>query len=314
VREIVRAAAAAGLDFVILTDHDTNQAARDGLAGRHGGVLLVVGAEISPRARGHCLALGDVDVTGFRWMPDEYYLRKLRRDGADVYIAHPEGRIKPTFGINLKQWRVWESEHFDGIEIWSYMHDWIENLTPLNLPRLYLRPDLAIEGPDQRILHLWDRLNLRRRVAGIGALDAHAVTKFFGLFVAFKYEFLFRTILTHVLVDAWGLSPDEDAAELARALRAGRSFAAYDWLAPSEGFRFFTDRGVVGDRLALAGPVDLEVVLPRPAEIVLVHNGRKGPVAASSSARFPVGEGGVYRVEARLDGRPWIFSNPIFFA
>ena len=154
-------------------------------------------------------------------MPEQHYLPKLRRQNADVYVAHPEGRVKSTFGINLRQWHIWESEHFDGLEIWSYMHDWVDNLTPLTLPYYYLRPDRAIDGPHEGVLGLWDRLNLHRRVAGLGALDAHAVKLLGGVFTAFPYEFLFRTILTHVLVDEWGGSAAEDAAALKEGLKGG---------------------------------------------------------------------------------------------
>jgi hypothetical protein len=314
VDEIVEAAQAARLDFVILTDHDTIGAAEDGHGGRYGGVLLAIGAEVSPRERGHCLALGEsLDVRAYRWMPERYYLPKLRRQGADVYIAHPEGRVKSAFGINLRQWHVWESEHFDGIEIWSYMHDWVDNVTALTLPYYYLRPDRAIEGPDEGVLGLWDRLNVRRRVAGLGALDAHAIKRLGGLFTAFPYRFLFGTILTHVFVEEWGGSAAADAAALRAALREARSFAAYDALAPAEGFRFYGDGGLMmGDRAQLGAGRRLAVEAPREADVTLVHNGRRVRSESGGRTEFEASSPGVYRVEARIGGRPWVFSNPIF--
>ena len=312
VEEIIRAAQAAGLDYVILTDHDNVGAANDGLAGRYGDVLLVVGGEISPSRAGHCLALGDVDIKGYRWMPERYYLHKLRRDSADVYIAHPEGRVKPTFGINLRKWHVWESEQFTGLEIWSYMHDWIENVTPVNIPYYYLAPDKAIDGPDRRVLGLWDRLNLHRRVSGIGALDAHAVKMFFGALVAFPYEKLFGTILTHAWVEEWGKDAADDAVRLQKALREGRAYVGYEALAPAEGFRFWGDGGLgSGDRGEYREGVKLHAAVGREAEITLVANGRHVESRTGREAEFEAGEAGVYRVEARIGGRPWIFSNPI---
>jgi len=315
VDEIIEAAQETGLDYVILTDHDTIRAAEDGYGGRHGGVLLVVGSEISPPRRGHCLTLGSVDPTGMRWMPEKYYLHKLRRDGADVYIAHPEGRVKPAFGINLKQWHVWESEQFTGIEIWSYMHDWVENLNPLTMPYYYMNPDKAIDGPNERVLGLWDRLNLHRRVAGIGALDAHAVKMCLGAFVAFKYERLFRTILTHVTVDRWGENAEADRAELIRGLREARAYVAYDGLSPAEGFQLSTNGGLrAGDRGRLERETRIRVRVPKEAEVRLIHNGRRSAQAGGMTAEFAAEAPGVYRVEVYLGGRPWIFSNPIFLA
>ena len=187
VNDVLRAASHAGLDFVIITDHDTKEADADLESNRPDGVLVMVGAEVSPAYGGHCLALGAGEVTGYRWMPEQHFLHKLRRDGADTYIAHPEGRVKPTFGIHLREWRTWQEEHFTGLEIWSYMHDWVENLTWRKLPFYYRHPEAAIDGPDESVLWLWDRLNLHRRVVGIGALDAHAVKLLFGLLTAFRY-------------------------------------------------------------------------------------------------------------------------------
>jgi len=57
VDELVTAAAAAGVDLVLLTDHDSLGARRDGWEGRQGGVSLLVGTEVSPK-QGHYLAFG----------------------------------------------------------------------------------------------------------------------------------------------------------------------------------------------------------------------------------------------------------------
>ncbi len=313
VEEIVAAAAKAGLDYCILTDHDTLKAADDGFGGRYGKMLLVVAAEVSPFRRGHCLAVSCRDVKGYRWMPEKFFLRKLRRDGADTYIAHPGGQVKPTFGINLRQWHAWQEEQFTGIEIWSYMHDWVKNVSPLTLPKYYLHPEQAIDGPEGRVLGLWDRLNIHRRVVGIGALDAHAVKMFFGLLVAFEYEFLFRTILTHVLVDEWGNDQEADTAELARSLREGRAYVSYEADAPAEGFDFRAgDDVVMGARVRFRDEMTLRVTLPQTAEIRLIHNGRLTADCIGAGAEFKAAGPGVYRVEVRLRERPWIFSNPIF--
>ncbi|MHC4712512.1 MAG: CehA/McbA family metallohydrolase [Planctomycetota bacterium] len=313
--EVADAARAADLDFCIVTDHDTMEAGDGETSLRVSGVLVLVGAEISPARRGHCLALGADDVTGLRWIPDRHLLHKLHRDGADTYVAHPEGRVKPAFGINLRQWHAWEEEKFTGIEIWSYMHDWVENVRWHNILSCYRNPDSAIDGPDRRVLGLWDRLNLRRRIVGIGALDAHAVRRLFGLFVAFRYEFLFRTVLTHVLVEKWGVGEREDAEELLGALRAGRAFVSYAVAGDARGFHFGSEDGDrMGQRCDLRAGTRLFVHLPEAASITLVHNGRKAAGAEGVEAAFGVAEGGVYRVEARRRQRPWIFSNPVYYA
>jgi hypothetical protein len=220
--------------------------------------------------------------------------------------------VKPAFGINLTQWHIWESEHFDGIEIWSYMHDWVDNLTPVTMPYYYLRPDRAIDGPDRRVLGLWDRLNLHRRVAGVGALDAHAVKMLFGAFVAFPYERLFKTILTHATVERWGDDADADTAELRAALKSARAFVAYDALSASDGFEFRTSDGMMtGDRAPYEAGLKIEVRAAARAELRLVRNGRSFDAREGTAAEFAAEGPGVYRAEAYLGGRPWVFSNPI---
>ena len=47
VRQVIDAATAVGLDYVVLTDHDTRAAASAGYGGYHGDMLLVIGAEVT---------------------------------------------------------------------------------------------------------------------------------------------------------------------------------------------------------------------------------------------------------------------------
>ena len=60
VPELLTAARAAGAGAVLLTDHDTLGARRDGWEGMHDGVFLLVGTEVSPK-HGHYLAFGVAD-------------------------------------------------------------------------------------------------------------------------------------------------------------------------------------------------------------------------------------------------------------
>ena len=57
VPEIIAAARRNGADAVLVTDHDTLAAQREGWEGWHGSVLVLVGEEISPPG-GHFLAFG----------------------------------------------------------------------------------------------------------------------------------------------------------------------------------------------------------------------------------------------------------------
>ena len=60
-----------------------------------------------------------------------------------------------------------------------------------------------------------------------------------------------------------------------------------------------------------ARPTQLRVRLPRAAEIILIRD--SAPLHRLHGARFDLGVElpGAYRVEARIDGRLWLLSNPI---
>ncbi len=58
VAQIARAARRNHVDVVLLTDHDTLEARRQGEEGWHDSVLVLVGEEVSPRRRDHYLAFG----------------------------------------------------------------------------------------------------------------------------------------------------------------------------------------------------------------------------------------------------------------
>ena len=82
VREITAAARRAGLDYVVLTDHDTLRPRDDGWPGWRDGVLLMIGVEITCRGRSHVLALGAQNVAGLRWKPLRRVLFDLENQGA----------------------------------------------------------------------------------------------------------------------------------------------------------------------------------------------------------------------------------------
>ena len=60
-----------------------------------------------------------------------------------------------------------------------------------------------------------------------------------------------------------------------------------------------------------AGPSTLRLRLPRPAEVKVVRDG--GAIHSEPAARLDleVSEPGAYRVEARVNGRFWLLSNPV---
>ena len=325
VPEILDAARAGGADAVLLTDHDTVEARRRGLEGWHGGVLLLVGLEVSPRG-GHLLAFRVSEEIDHRGLGDEEIAAEVRRTGGLGFAAHPfsEGSRMSTRIGRPHPWTALEAEGVTGIELWSVVTEAAEAWrSPLEALRFMRRPEDALDGPPARNLREWDRLCASRRCVGIGGLDAHESGLRLGGRVLSPFRNLryFRFLRTHVLLEGpprAELEPDRDAVY--GALAEGRCYLAMDWAADPKGFGFWAE-GAPG-RLEMgaqapAGEWTLRARTPRPAALTLVRDG--AVEARADGARELVHEArgaGVYRVEARIEARgrerTWIVSNPVY--
>lgn len=82
---LASSATAAGLDFLAVTDHNTVSHHRD--LGRHGGVFLLPGQEITTD-RGHANAFGDIGWVDFR-QPGQQWMVDVARRGGVISVNHP---------------------------------------------------------------------------------------------------------------------------------------------------------------------------------------------------------------------------------
>jgi len=326
--EIIEAAQNAGLDFIIVTDHNELTPKQFAYQRRYGKLLVICGYELTFRrfAKNHLLVFGVPSHKPYTGKPYFERMKDIARDGGRLFIAHPWSLFKPWLLQHHLAWSKFPSAHFDGLEIWSYMHDWVGALKPTKLFRQWRKPDDWLRGPSPRLLQRWDRLNMKRRVAGIGALDNHARKVPFSKKVVFPHEQLFRALLTHVTVTPEGQDsgegphgPDRDAQRSARAIidaiASARSYFANNAVADAEGFEFFAQDGekkaLMGERMKFSPGMGLHAAGPVAAEYTVIRSG--APVASFQSDRFdfsPPGPG-VYRIEGRIAGRPWLFSNHI---
>jgi hypothetical protein len=62
---------------------------------------------------------------------------------------------------------------------------------------------------------------------------------------------------------------------------------------------------------AAAGRAVLRVRLPRVAEVGILRDGAPFHQARVAALNLDIAARGVYRVEARIDGRLWLLSNPV---
>jgi hypothetical protein len=329
--DIARAAISAGLDFVIVTDHNVWVEGIEGYyeTGASKRVLLLVGEEVHDMRRdpqaNHLLIYGaDRELAQHAPNPQQL-INEAQASEAVCYLAHPIERAAPVFGEDALNWVNWEVDGYTGIELWNYMSEFKSHLvSKRRAVQAAFSPDQFISGPFPETLALWDRL-LRegKSVKVIGGADAHGTRYSMGPIrrVLFPYEYLFRCINTHILIPR-PLSGNftQDRQQVLYALRDGHAWIGYDLPSSTRGFRFsaqgLNSSAVMGGRIRLGHGVTLQIVSPQIADIRLIKDGEIILRDTENPYRTYIAkEPGVYRVEVYLNykGKPrgWIFSNPI---
>src|SRR4051794_23112354 len=277
VKQIVRAARRARADVVLLTDHDTLAARRNGEEGWYGEVLLLAGEEVSPRKRDHYLAFGIDTEIRHRGMNACEIVRAVRDAGGFGFAAHPFSEGSVRFKRPGMPFGGLDCEALDGIELWNFANDVGEGIKGIpGAIRMLAPPARVMDHPPGRNMRGWDELCRTRRVVAIGGLDAHQYGKRIGPFVPVRvmaYHRSFRLIRTHVLCEAMVARELERDRELVYdALRAGRCYIAVEAVAPARGFRFEAADVPMGGE-APAGRRTLHVRTPLPARIRLIRDG-----------------------------------------
>jgi len=331
-RQVAMMAAQAGLDVIICTDHNLWAPDKEGWythpeTGRK--VLLLMGEEVhdderSPQAN-HYLCLGvDREMCRYAARP-QALINAVDQSGGAGFLAHPIERAAPLFDEPEIAWLDWEVNGFTGIELWNYMSEFKGYLSskPVAVLAAFF-PSLFIAGPLPKTLALWDGLlSGDRKVVAIGGADAHANVYSLGPLKrrVFPYEYLFRAVNTHLLLDvslSFDLVPGR--VQVLDALRAGHGFVVYDLAGSSRGFRFTAigqgESVSMGDEIQLKGHITLHVTSPIPADLHLLKNGQEVARVRGQGLTYEAKQPGVFRVEAyrrfRFRRRGWVFSNPIY--
>jgi hypothetical protein len=310
VPQIARAAARAGVDVVLLTDHETLAAKHNGEERWYSDVLLLVGMEVTPKNFDHFLAF-DIDETVSPRLSGPEICEAVRAAGGFGFGAHPFSRGSERFKRTGYPWR--EPDCLDGIELWSFLNDTAERVRGFaDVARMIYAPQSIIGGPPEENLREWDRMCQVRRVVAIGGLDSHQ----FGLRIAghvpirlMGYKRSFKQLHTHVLCSGpMTHDLEHDRALVYDALREGRCYIANDQVARARGF-WFTH---MGEEHPFEPGMKLRAHTPQAAHIRLLRDGEPVAEAHASELHHSIELHGVYRVEVTLDGRPWIYSNPAY--
>ena len=327
-REIAEAAAAAGLNFAIVTDHNIRA---DGLEGYYGRTLLLVGEEVHNVYRrppvNHLLVYGtDQEIVPYAFGDTRTLIRTINERGGFCYIAHPIDKSSPLNpDWRAMPWVDWPVKGVTGIELWDYLSEFKSLLWTRSIAAVYARrPEWGIRGPYRATLRLWDELLSKgQRLAALGSANAHGPSAKWHLpgRDGLPYADVFRCVNTHILTNS-ALSGDlvEDKALIHGALRAGRTWVGYDLPHPTHGFRFVIRSGAsqatVGEELRRLGALNIEIDLPARGEIHLLRDGKRILRVQGTQLRHTSAEPGIHRVEVyrRFQGHKvgWVFSSPIY--
>lgn len=331
--DIAAAAMRAGLDAVIVTDHNVlvnGPAGYKNADGRR--VLLMVGEEIHDQARSpqknHLLVFGvSRELATYAYDP-QLLLDSVTREGGLAFIAHPVDPAAPSVHEGDISWVDWNVGGFTGLELWNGFSEFKPRIKSI-LHAVYYAyfPRRIARGPLPEALSKWNELlSAGKKVVAIGGSDAHGHVMHLGPLhrTVFPYEFHFSTINTHVLLPR-PLGPDaaSDTSLILEALRQGHCFIGYDLPAPTRGFSFIASGlesiAQMGDDLSSKGGVTFQIRLPMRTECVLLKDGKPVHIwHRHDLCTYITTEPGVYRVEVYIHylgmKRGWIFSNPVYVA
>jgi hypothetical protein len=339
--ELIAAANSNDLDFVVMTEHYSDQYDTSALTlnGVYGKTLFVGGNEIDTADGDRFLMIpGSAEAASLRNMPTNAVLEKLHAENRLALITYPE------------KFKSWDSQ-FDGDEVFS-VHTAAKKVNPFtalfdliwsypSYPQLTLAS--YFRRPDENLAR-FDEIASKRNISLFAGTDAHSNIGFhlFGDDAGNKllnlkidpYVTTFGIVRLHVLIEK---DKPFDRDSLLEAIKAGRFFVGFDALGDTSGFRFELSRAEepvsMGGTIVFAKYLGLILNVPprisaepyslniTPEMRVKVYrNGEIFPLdivaAINSKQAF---ESGTYRVEVYRDDLgppfdqiPWIISNPIY--
>lgn len=319
--KIITEAKRAGIDVLWMTDHDTRQAAVHPGAGYFGHLLFLVGAEITPPTN-HYLALGDIALISPE-VPFSRIVEHVAAQGGLGFVAHPDDPGNLTARLPSYRWSDRSVDNITGLEIWNHISDWSRQIH--HIPGgiwAALHPFRGLDAAAPETLALWDERGRRRRVVGIGGVDAHAahVGSWPLSIKIFPYRVSFSGIRTHIYTEK-PLSDDWREAQraLLSALALGRAAVVNAAQGRELGVRLWAEHPTqdpepMGAEIPHGVGWKMRGLAPVPVEWEVIRDGRRQTVLHGTLLEWPMNGPGVWRVQLRRgEGRSvWIYSNPIY--
>lgn len=327
---IAAAAARAGLQFVVITDHGDATRQLDPPAYLQG-VLCIDAVEISTNG-GHLIAL-DMPPAPYPLGGEAAAVAEdVTRLGGLAVVAHPDSAKAEL------AWKDW-IPGVSGVE-WMNLDSGWRDESSMRLARVALdslvRPGPALAsmlGRPSSTLDRWDQVAASRRLVGLAGHDAHGgplrrsedgsqwgspallsprLTSYDAAFATFAL----RAVLEERLMGDGA----RDSRRLLDAIRAGSVFTAIDAIAGPAWVDYRATVGAadhgMGEALTFVEGTTLtfKSTLPPGARTVVLRDGAEVADSDTGEVRLTAPGPGAYRVEVRAPRWPvpWVVTNPIY--
>ncbi len=364
IEEIVEAAHATNVRVIMFSNHpaDTYDYFEDTEQGMHDGVLLVPGAET-----GGMLVYPTRSMKGHRATPPQPFVDLLHEDGGLTFVSHLEERLDWELDrLTGNEIYNTHADLMEDRRFLMMLRNpaALFKLMPV-LKRYPQEVFAAIQDYPADYLKAWDRWCQRAPHTGVAANDSHHNQAYRGLVTEDgqlliedalgkevtkldpekiplvkllmgnrepgtkileidldPYERSYRHVSTHLLMN------DITRESVWDALRSGRAYVAFDWMADPTGFVYLAEQKAkdadnttpkqwpMGSELPLTEGLTLRAEAALPVAWKLLRNGKVLSESKGKTFAFEVEQPGVYRVEAWLkfvgEPRLWVLSNPIY--
>ncbi len=300
INSISKAAKKAGLNWIIITDHNNF----DIKEGFYNGVCVIKGEEISPCSSNHYIAL---DIKNLINPSDDTqkFVDEVRAQGGFGFAAHPDEADNRKNKAHPIKWTN-KSVIPDGIEIWNWFSDWADDYDETNIFKIaysYFFRHKLIQGPHKETLKWWDELNKKSEniIPAIAGVDAHAlkISKYIIPIKIFPYKDCFKTLANVITLENEIPKDFESQKKLIlSSIKNGNNLMINRHIKNEIPLIYVENKTII-------------VKLSTKAEIKIIQNGTQIFTENTKNLKFPIDENAKYRIEIDLKNQPWIFSNQI---
>lgn len=316
IESISKAAKNAGLDWIIVTDHNSFEIEE----GIYNGVYVIKGEEISPKDENHYLALG-INKYIQSNVNAKHNIEAVKLNGGFGFAAHAD---ESDYRRNSHQPIKWTNKNItpDGVEIWNWFSEWADNLNDRNIFSLayaYLFKHNLVKEANATTIKWWDKLNNTsdKIIPAIGGIDAHAL-KIKGYVIPvtiFPYQDMFKTIV-NVISSNKPFAKDFETrkTQILEAIKTGRNLIINRVVSKEIPiFKISNKNQAVtsGESISLDNETLLNVQTKKKGSIKIFHNGKEIKSVISNSIKMLLNEVGKYRVEIKIEKCGFAYSNPI---